>query len=125
MSSTTENPMLISFIDNGDTSLSVSSPAHCLASHLMDINFLHLDTVSQTPRTFVVQVYDVVDEKEPYDVDLLEYISQPPNPRDQGKITIHNRLYLDPSACKIEVINDENGKTVTKPSNIANILNPK
>ena len=80
MSSTTENPMLVSITDNGDIALSFSLPAPCLASHLMDISFLHPEKFSQIPQTLVVQVYNGVDEKEPYDVDLLEYISLPPNP---------------------------------------------
>ena len=89
----------------------------------MNISFLHPEKVDWTQQTVVVQVYDGVDEKVPYEVDLLEYISQIPNPRYQGNVANDNRLYLDPLDCVKEVTTNEKGKTVKEHSNIANILN--
>ena len=103
--------------------LSFPSPAYSPGSHLMDVSFLHPDKVDWTPRTFLVEVYDGVDEKVPYEVDLLDYISKIPHPTYQGNIANDNRLYLDPSAHVKEVTTDEEGNTVKKHSTIANILN--
>ena len=116
-------PVVLFFTFLPKMPLSVLPVAPSIGSHSMDISFLHPDKVDWTPRTLVVQVYDDVDEKTSYDMDLLQYISETPQAYLRSHIANDCKLYLDPSAFDNHTSTDKNGKVGKVHSNIATILN--
>ena len=91
-------PVLLFFTSLPKMPIIVLPPAPSIGSHSMDISFLQSDKVDWTPGTFVVQVYDDVDEKKSNDMDLIQYISETPQAYLRLHIANDCKIYLGPSA---------------------------